>query len=186
MSTAENIPASYDFHDAIYNAISCAPLVELSESGLSLSSALVNAKKLKGIAEVGDATLVPGFNIDLPGDIIIEDAHAFPVLVRQAMKAIYPPFTSKQQLDAWSRESLEHEMAHAAAANMLYKDVRYGVRIVKVKVSNETRLLMTCFINLLDQDITIADLAFITAAPENLSEGDGHVLRSLGNTSLQT
>ena len=187
MLSAENVPNRYDFREDIHNAISNAPYVEMSESGLSIAQALEDAQKLERLADRQDDSVITRVRDNMLGDVFIEEAHAYPVLVRQAMEMVYPPFIPKRLIDTWCRESVEHEMAHAAAASMLDKDVQYGVRIVKVKdTHNVAKLMMTCLIDVIGPNITKADLAFITAAPENISEGDKHVLRSLGYTSLQT
>jgi len=183
MTRSEEFIPSFNFRHQIITAINNAPQVELSASHQSIISDIDEAKNLHHLAHESDDELVQVDDDNLAGDIIIDDAHAYPLLVHQALEIVYP-LSPKAVIDEWSVESVEHEMAHAAAAGMLGKEVLYGVRIIKVRDEKGERNLMSCFINLKGQNITKSELAFITAAPEVLGEKDQHILLALGFSAL--
>lgn len=183
MTEPEIVSSNYNFRSQILVAIDNAPIVELSDSGETDIRSLKEAKDLQKFICRPSDELIPMLMIDQSGDILIEEAHAFPILVRQALELVYP-FTPRELVDEWCRETIEHEMAHATAATMLGKDIQYGVRIIKVQDERGLRNLMSGFINLKDQNITKSELAFITAAPEKLGENDEHLLKALGYYAL--
>lgn len=188
MSTSEAVEFNldgYDFRDELSRALECAPFLEFSASGEATLKTLEIYGKLDEAADKPPDALVTVDNDTEPSDVITDDPDAYPALVHQARKMIYP-FLNSETINRDTKDSLEHEMAHAAAATKLGQVVQYGVRLAKKRVSDhEVRVLMSTFIYYDGQELSKADLAFIAAAPEMPSESDQHLVRTLGYTSCK-
>ena len=182
--TPERIPVSYDFREELRMALECAPFLEFSEDGQSLKT-LATYEKLGWVTDKPPDALVAVDDDIEPSDVITDSPDAYLALIRQARELIYT-FLDSETNDKHAQESLEHEMAHAAAAVKLGQVVKYGIRIAKIKVSDtQTATSMTTLITYEGEDLSKADLAFIAAAPEMPSEADQHLVRTLGYTSCK-
>jgi hypothetical protein len=174
----------YDFRDEIWRAIECAPISDLNTDRPALKT-LDTYEELGGFADRPPDTPVTVDDDIEPNGVFTDDINAYPTLIHQALE-IFHPFLDAGIIDEYTRESIKHETAHAAAAIKLGIAVSYGVRIMKVRLPDH-QIEVTIFpsIHYGSEQISKEDMAFIAAAPEAPSESDQHLVRTLGYESCR-
>jgi hypothetical protein len=187
MSTSEAVEFDlngYDFRDELSRALECTPISDLNADGTALNS-LDTYEGLDELASKPPDTLVTVDNDIGPGNVFTDDVAAYPTLIRQAWETVFP-FLDSATIDKYARESFEHETAHAAAAIKLGIAVSYGIRIMKVRLPDHRMgVMIFSSIHHGSEQISKADMAFIAASPENPSESDRHLVRTLGYASCR-
>lgn len=195
MSGARGEQPVFDFTHDLEAALEHAPLIELTDSRQSSVEQLAEHQEmLEHQGDDPDNRLTFHLGRPLPYQVTTRNQEAYPALLEQAAMVFGKRYTPEEvdelaETDGPSEisleKSVEHELEHAAAIRRVSPRILidYGVQVMLWAEGGERpRPVMGPFVSMVGW-LRKIDLAYVTAAPSELSEGDLMTIRALGYES---
>jgi hypothetical protein len=188
-NTAEHQP-QFDFTEELQRALQHAPLIHPTDSLESVVEyqGLIQEQLRPMINRPDDYLEFRGTGKRMPDQVRTDNRDAYPFLLEQALAVVRgEPSTSNRRARKTAMETTAHEFEHADAIREVSSSIaiQYGVRFVRFVGTYDherPKPAVGPFVTPIGW-LRKLDLAYIGAAPTDLSEDDVAVIHALGYAS---